>query len=148
VRELPVEVVVTVGHQIDPAELGPQPANVRMERYIPQSTLLPGCDLVVSHGGSGSVLGPPAHGLPMVLVPLGADGPLNARRCEALGVGRTLDPVRVTAEQAREEVAAVPADVGVRRAALGLRDELAALPEPTAAVTSLERLAGHRRGRR
>ena len=38
--------------QIAPAEHGPQPAHVTVERFIPQAEVLPHCDLVVSHGGS------------------------------------------------------------------------------------------------
>jgi UDP:flavonoid glycosyltransferase YjiC (YdhE family) len=64
-RDLPVNLIVTVGRDLDPDELGTQPANVHIERFIPQAALLPHCDLVVSHGGSGSVLGALAHGLPM-----------------------------------------------------------------------------------
>ena len=90
-RDLPVDLIVTVGPDIDPDEFGPQPAGVRIERFVPQAALLPHCDLVVSHGGSGSVLGALAHGLPMVLLPLGADQPLNAARCAALGAARVLD---------------------------------------------------------
>ncbi|MFL5757954.1 MAG: glycosyltransferase, partial [Chloroflexota bacterium] len=67
-RELPINVVVTVGNEVDPAELGPQPANVHIERFIPQAFVLPRCDLVLSHGGSGSVIGALIHGVPMVLI--------------------------------------------------------------------------------
>ena len=144
-RDLPIGLVVTVGRDIDPGELGAQPANVRIERYIPQAALLPHCSLVVSHGGSGSVIGALAHGLPMVLIPMGADQPLNAARCEALGVARVLDPVAATPEDVREAVAAVLADAAYRRAAERLRDETAALPGPAHAVALLERLAAERR---
>jgi hypothetical protein len=58
-RDLPLTVIVTVGRGIDPADLGAQSANVRVERHVPQSLVLPRCDLVVSHAGSGSVLGGP-----------------------------------------------------------------------------------------
>ena len=139
-RELDRPVVVTVGRQIDPAELGPQPPHVRVERFVPQAEVLPECDLVVSHGGSGSVLGALAHGLPMVLIPRGADPPNNARRCEELGVGRWLDPIAATPEDVREAAASVRADPSYRRAAEGLRDELAAQPGPEYAVELLTRL--------
>jgi UDP:flavonoid glycosyltransferase YjiC (YdhE family) len=140
-RELPGEVVVTVGRELDPAELGVQPAHVRIERYVPQAMLLPRCDLVVSHGGSGSVLGALTHGLPMVLLPLGADQPLNARRCEALGVARVLDARAASADVVREAAADVLADPAYRRAAERLRAEIAGLPGPEHAVALLERLA-------
>ena len=47
-RELPGSVVVTVGRELDPQILGPQPPNVLVRQYIPQSLVLPRCDLVVS----------------------------------------------------------------------------------------------------
>ena len=37
-------------------------------------------------------MGALAHGLPSVLMPLGADQPYNARRCVALGVGSSSSP--------------------------------------------------------
>ncbi len=144
-RDLAVDVVVTVGPQIDPEELGPLPGNFHVERYIPQSLVLPRCSAVVSHGGSGSVLGALGHGLPMVLIPMGADQPLNAARCEELGVARVLDAVKATPEMVREAVSAVLSDPTYRTGAERLRDEIAALPGPAHALTLLERLGTERR---
>ncbi len=62
--QLPVNLVVTVGRDIDPTQFGPQPEHVHIERYLPQPLVLPHCQLVVSHGGSGSVIGALAHGVP------------------------------------------------------------------------------------
>ena len=47
-RDLPLNLVVTVGPHLDASELGPQPENVHVARYIPQDAILPRCDLVVS----------------------------------------------------------------------------------------------------
>lgn len=139
-RGLSVNLVVTVGHDIDPAEFGPQPDHVLIERYIPQSSVLPHCDLVVSHAGSGSVIGALAHGLPSVLIPLGADQPLNANRCVELGVAKLLDAVELTPQDVRDSVSEVLDDHGYRRNAERVRDEIAALPEPARAVALLEQL--------
>ena len=144
-RELPINVIATVGRGIDPAEFGPQPANVQIAQYISQSIVLPHCAAVVSHGGSGSVMGALAHGLPMVLIPMGADQPYNAARCAALGVARLLDAVEATPETVRASVATVLADPAYRRAAERLHDESAALPEPTQALILLERLVEEKR---
>jgi UDP:flavonoid glycosyltransferase YjiC (YdhE family) len=144
-RDLPINVIVTVGHEIDPQEFGPQPDNIRIERYIPQSSVLPHCDVVVSHGGSGSVIGALAHGLPMVLIPMGADQPRNAARCAELGVARVLDAVESTPETVRAAVTTVLADSTYRRAAERISAEIAALPEPAHAIVLLERLAAERR---
>jgi UDP:flavonoid glycosyltransferase YjiC (YdhE family) len=139
-RDLPINLIVTVGRDIDPGELGQQPCNVHIERYIPQARLLPDCDLVISHGGSGSVIGALAYGLPMVVLPMGADQPLNAQRCVALGVGKVLDPLQATPHVVREAVTSVLADATYQHAAERLRDEIAALPEPAHAVLLLEQL--------
>lgn len=143
-RDLPINVIATVGREIDPAEFGPQPANIQVARYLPQAAVLPHCAAVVSHAGSGSVIGALAHGLPMVLIPMGADQPYNAARCAALGVARVLDAVEATPEAVRATVAAILADPTYRWAAGRLRDEIAAMPDPGQAVTLLERLAAER----
>jgi len=139
-RELPVNLVVTVGRDIDPAELGVQSDNVYIERFIPQALLLPHCDMVVSHGGSGSVIGALAHGLPMVLLPMGADQPLNAQRGEALGVAQSLDVMTATSSTIRDTVANVLDNPRYHHAAERLRAEIAALPATDYAVTLLEQL--------
>jgi UDP:flavonoid glycosyltransferase YjiC (YdhE family) len=138
--ELPVEVVATTGPELDPAELGPQPPNVRLERHLPHADVLPRCSAVVTHGGSGTVLGALAHGLPLVVVPLGADQPQNADRCEALGLGVVLDPVEAIPEDVRGAAAVVLSEPSYRAAAERMRDELAAFPSPEHAVALLERL--------
>jgi MGT family glycosyltransferase len=140
-RGLAVNVLVTVGREIDPATLGPQPPNVRIVRFVLQADVLPHVDLVVSHGGSGSVLGALAHGVPMVVIPMGADQPLNAMRIEALGAGRSLDAVDATPDDVRGAVTSVLADPACREAAARVADEVAALPSPDVAVGRLEGLA-------
>jgi MGT family glycosyltransferase len=142
--ELPVSVVVTVGRELDPQALGPQPANVRVERYVPQSLLLPHCELVISHAGSGSVVGALIHGLPMVLLPIGADQPLNAARCRDLHVARILEPVKATAPDVQRAVSTVLSDPTYRRNAQRLKAEIEALPGPEHALRLLEQLAAER----
>ena len=139
-RELPVEVVVTVGRDLDPGRFGPQPAHVHIERYVPQSLLLPHCEVVVNHGGSGSVVGALTHGVPMVVMPMGADQALNAARCQALGVGIALDAVRATPDVIGKAVADILGNARYRVAAAGIRDEIAALPGPDTVVPLLEAL--------
>jgi UDP:flavonoid glycosyltransferase YjiC (YdhE family) len=139
-RGLPINVIATVGREIDPGEFGPQPPNIRIEQYLPQASVLPQCALVVSHGGSGSVMGALAHGLPSVLIPMGADQPFNADRCAALGAALALDAVEAAPETIGEAVMAALEDPAYRRAAGVLRAEIAALPGPETALALLERL--------
>jgi MGT family glycosyltransferase len=143
-RDLPINVITTVGREIDPAEFGPQSTNIRIERYIPQEIVLPQCALAISHGGSGSVIGALSHGVPMVLLPIGADQPHNSSRCEELGVAQVLDAVETTRETIRSAVTDVLADPLYRRNAEHLRDEIASLPGPDFALELLEQLAAEK----
>jgi UDP:flavonoid glycosyltransferase YjiC (YdhE family) len=88
---LPVRVLVTIGDGRDPAALGDLPANVHVERWIPQDAVLPHAALTVSHGGYGSTLGALAHGVPMVVVPLfSMDQWANAAAVARAGAGIAL----------------------------------------------------------
>lgn len=136
--QLPVEVVVTVGRDIDPAEFGLQPEHVHVEQWVPQFLLLPHTDLVVNHGGSGTVVAALAHGLPQVVIALGADQMHNADRVKALGVGRALHPVTTTAAEIRDTVAALLTDDGAQSAAQRMQREISALPSLDSALTLLE----------
>jgi len=144
-RDEPLNLIVTVGRNQDPADFGPQPANVHIARYIPQSLLLPRCDLLVSHAGFNTVVAGIAHGLPQVAIPLGADQPDHARCVARLGLGRVVAPDDFSPEAVRDAVRAVLADPAYRQNAARLRDELAALPGPEHAVALLERLGRERR---
>jgi UDP:flavonoid glycosyltransferase YjiC (YdhE family) len=140
-RDEPVNLVVAVGRDRDPAELGAQPPNGHIERYIPQSLLFPHCDVVVSHGGAGPILAALSCGLPLVNIPIGSDQPENAARCAALGVGVTVAPEERTPEAIRRAVREVLATPSYRANAERLCGEMAALPGPEHAVVLLERLA-------
>jgi MGT family glycosyltransferase len=140
-RDEPINLVVTVGRDQDPTRFGDQPSNVVVERYIPQSLLLPHCDLVVSHGGWNTVLAALSHGLPQVLLPIGADQPHNAERCAGLGVGRVIAPEERTPEVIRRTVGEVLGEPGYRERAERIRAEMETLPGPEHAVALLERLA-------
>ena len=89
---LPVRVLVTVGRDRDPRELGPLPPSVHVARWVPQADVMPHAAAMVCHGGSGTVRAGLAAGVPMVVLPLFADQPYNARRVAELGAGIELEP--------------------------------------------------------
>lgn len=146
IAALPVDVVATTGRDVDPAELGPQPPNVRLAQWLPQAAVLPTVDLVVSHGGSGTLCAAAAHGLPQVVLAMGADQLLNARRVTDLGLGRALSPTTVSPAQAADAVTAVLADPAAHATAARLAAEYATLPDPAGAVPPLESLTTRRYG--
>ena len=87
------------------------------------------------------MVGALAHGLPMVLLPIGADQPFNAARCEDLHVGRVLNALKATSEDVQLAAMAVLGDVTHRQNAKRLQAEIAALPNPEYGVRLFERLA-------
>jgi len=135
-----INLILTIGHNHDPATFGLQPPNVHIERYIPQTLLLPYCDLVITHGGFNTVLAALSHGLPMVVVPLFADQPENARRCAALGVGRVITPAQLTPDTVRDVAYEVWRNPKYREHARYLQAEMQSLPGPEYAVRLLEQL--------
>lgn len=134
----PVNVIVTVGRNNPSDWLDPIPTNARVEQYIAQSLLLPHCDVVVSHVGSGTLLPALGAGLPQVLIPQGADNFANAKRAEAAGVGPVLWPGEVTPDALRSAVRAALHDPAHRKAAQALADEIAAMPTPAEVASEIE----------
>lgn len=99
VSALPVRVLLTTGHHIDASDLGPLPPHVHVEPWVPQADVLRGASLVVCHGGSGTVYGALAAGVPLVCVPLFADQPENADLVTGAGAGMAV-PDRRPGERA------------------------------------------------
>jgi MGT family glycosyltransferase len=135
-----VNLVVTVGRQNDPATLGPQPRGVIIRNYIAQHELLPWCDAVVAHGGSGTVLGALAHGVPLLVVPQGADQWSNAEQIVTAGAGLRLLRDEVSAVAVRDGVMALLSEPSYRRAASSIKEEISAMPSATDAIVGLEAL--------
>jgi UDP:flavonoid glycosyltransferase YjiC (YdhE family) len=138
-REEDVNLILAVGQ--DPAAFGAQPANVRIERHVPQTQLLPHCDVFISHGGFNSVKEALSLGIPVVVLPIMSDEPYSAERCEALGVGHAVAPAERTPVAIRDAVQSVLADVSYRRRAVELEAEMRGLPGEARIVELLTSLA-------
>jgi hypothetical protein len=140
-REENVTVIVTVGGSGDPALLGPQPDNVHIERYIPQSLLLPHCDLMISHAGSGATVGALAAGVPMLAIPQGADQFLNADAITRLGAGLRLLPSEFTAAAIRDAARELLSDGRFTEVARAEQVAIRQMPAPASVVPVLEAVA-------
>jgi UDP:flavonoid glycosyltransferase YjiC (YdhE family) len=117
------------------AGLGTIPANVHVEPFVDQAALIPVADLVVHHGGSGTVLAALAHGTPQVLLPKGADQFHNADLVVAAGLAPALEPAQATPDAV---AALATATMAERRPVLdAVRAEIAALPHPADVVEPL-----------
>jgi UDP:flavonoid glycosyltransferase YjiC (YdhE family) len=129
-----VRALLTVGLEADLDTLQPAPANLRIERWVPQADALAEAAAVVHHGGAGSTLGALAAGLPSVVVPLFADQPHNARRVAACGAGVVVAPPG--AEAIRDALASL-LDGDRRPAPRRIAAELRAQHDPGEALEAL-----------
>ncbi|HEY7455103.1 MAG TPA: glycosyltransferase [Thermoleophilaceae bacterium] len=145
VADLPARVLLTVGRELDLSTLPPAPGNVRIEPWVPQQDVLPHAAAAVVHGGSGSTLGALAAGVPLVVLPLFADQPMNARRVAEVGAGIAVVPDREdppkTLAELRAAIETVLAEPSFGERARELAAELAGEPPVDEAVALLERIA-------
>jgi UDP:flavonoid glycosyltransferase YjiC (YdhE family) len=126
--QLDADVLLTTGWQNDPAELKAIPANATVERFVRQNEVLPDCSLIVTHAGSGSMLGALAHGVPMLAVPHAADQFENAAAASAAGAARIVMPEDLTESAVREAAHSLLDDPSYRNAAHEIAAEIAAMP--------------------
>ena len=119
---LPVRTLVTAGAHAD-ADLGPLPANARVESYAPHGAVLERAALMVSHAGHGSVMRALWHGVPMVLIPWGRDQGGVSARAERLGVAVVIPRADLTPESLEAAARRLLADrsVAERLAAVSRR---------------------------
>jgi UDP:flavonoid glycosyltransferase YjiC (YdhE family) len=117
-----VRALLTLG-AADAGTVGRVPANVHIETWVPQHDVLAHAAAVVCHGGSGSTIGALEAGRPLVVVPLFADQPGNAKRVEAVGAGVS---VAATAGAIRGGIETVLGDPSYRAAATSLAAEMRA----------------------
>lgn len=89
--DLPAPVLMTLGQAGDPADLGPLPPNVHVERWWPQRDVLSRAAVAVGHGGFGTTQAALEVGVAQVVLPLFSfDQFANAERVAAVGVGVAL----------------------------------------------------------
>ena len=134
-------VLVTIGDQRDPGELGLLPPSVRVERWVAQAELMPHTAAMVGHAGAGSTLGALAAGVPMALVPLFADQPFNARRVADLGAGIALDDGLAYLPRLEQAVLELLSVARYRDRARAIADEIQNLPPIDEAPSALSALA-------
>jgi UDP:flavonoid glycosyltransferase YjiC (YdhE family) len=140
----PLDIVMTVGNDQDPAALSPFPPNARVERFIPQATVLPECAAVVHHGGAGTTFGALAHGVPQVIIPQGADNFDHAAMCTRAGSAMTILPDHVDPTTVANAVRRVLHEPGYAVAARKTADEIDAMPGPDSVADALRAYARRR----
>ena len=125
----PVNVLATIGKDNDPSKL-PVPVNAHVERYIPQSEVLPHCSAVVHHAGAGTMFGVLAHGLPSLVLPQSADNFKNASLLERAGAAEVLMPEDVNPSALRRGLRRMLELTSYRQSARLIAEEISSMPSP------------------
>lgn len=142
IATLPVRALLTIGNDLPLALLGEVPPNLHVERFVPQDQVLPHAALALNHGGSGTVQGALAAGVPQVVLPLFADQPHNAAQVSSAGIGVGLPVGTTSVEQVRAAIVGILERPAFAEAARKIAAEIAALPLIDEAPAAAARLAG------
>ncbi|XYH94800.1 glycosyltransferase [Sorangium sp. So ce1128] len=139
VAPMNIPVLATAASAKDiPVGLG---AHVRIEKYVPHDIVFPQARALITHGGWGTVGRALIHGLPMLVIPLMGDQPLNAERVERAGLGRRLPLDKATPEVIRAELRKLLADDTLRARAQQTSAEIKQLKAEQIGARALEQLA-------
>ncbi|EOD63131.1 glycosyltransferase [Amycolatopsis vancoresmycina] len=118
--------------------VGPQPAHVTVQAWVPQAAAIAHADLVVHHGGSGTTLAALAAGVPQLVLPQGADQFANAEALLTAGAAVRLLPGELSADAVAEQARKASA---CRDAARAIAGEIAAMPSPAEVARELPKHA-------
>ncbi|EFM11091.1 glycosyltransferase, MGT family [Paenibacillus curdlanolyticus YK9] len=95
-------VVMAIGNKVQVSDLGEVPSNFVVQSYVPQTDVLAQAKLFITHGGMNSTHEGLYYGVPLVVIPQGADQPIIAGRVVNIGAGIELQMKDLTANQLRE----------------------------------------------
>jgi zeaxanthin glucosyltransferase len=98
---LGVTLVLSAGELADTDFSRSLPGDVVAVPYVPQRQLLPRASAFVSHGGANSVMEAMTAGVPMLLLPICNDQPIQAHFLTKSGAGLALGPRTLTVQECR-----------------------------------------------
>jgi MGT family glycosyltransferase len=127
--QTPHRYVVSMGPVHAEIKLAP---NMTGAEFLPQTSVIPLCDLVITHGGNNTVTECLHFGKPMIVLPLFWDQYDNAQRMDELGLGIRLDTYRFTEAELHGALHRLLSDAGLR-------------PRLTAAAGAIQQRDGLRR---
>jgi UDP:flavonoid glycosyltransferase YjiC (YdhE family) len=136
--DLAVRALVTTAGQVDDGVL-PHPANVTIINYLPHTAVLGHTDVMVTHGGLGSIASALSFGVPLVCTPVSRDQFVNAERVDAVDAGIALAE-SPTAGQVAAAIQQVLSKPKFRAGAQAMADASRAAGGAPAAIAELDAL--------
>jgi MGT family glycosyltransferase len=136
----PHRYIVSKGPQADQYELA---ENMWGEEFVPQPSVLPQVDLVITHGGNNTTTECFHFGKPMIALPLFWDQYDNAQRIAETGFGARLRTYEFADEELARAVDRLLADGDLRGRMAAIATRLQASPGTVRAADLIERVAAH-----
>ncbi|HEY2868169.1 MAG TPA: nucleotide disphospho-sugar-binding domain-containing protein [Gaiellales bacterium] len=130
--------IVSKGPQHDQYELA---ENMWGEEFVPQPSVLPQVDLVITHGGNNTTTECFHFGKPMIALPLFWDQYDNAQRIDETGFGARLATYEFDDEELAATVDRLLADGDLRGRMAAIATRLQASPGTVRAADLIERVA-------
>lgn len=93
-------ILVAVGKDADITSLQFDQSNIEVKNWVNQPEVLSRASLMICHGGSGTILDGLAAGIPLIVVPLFADQPMNAAAVERTSCGYSMPEAAIPTELA------------------------------------------------
>jgi MGT family glycosyltransferase len=93
-----LQLVLSVGDQVDPKQIGPVPKNAIIVKRAPQLELLKQTSVCITHAGLNTVLESLTQGVPQVAIPVSLDQPGVAARIAEKQTGVVTSLEKLTAE--------------------------------------------------
>ncbi|MCU7728564.1 glycosyltransferase [Actinoplanes sp. KI2] len=116
------------------------PDNMIGAEFLPQTTIMPLVDLVITHGGNNTTTEAMHFGKPMIVLPLFWDQYDNAQRVHERGYGVRLDAYGFTDEQLHAAIERLLGDAGLRDRLAKDAAEIRAADGLRVAADAIERL--------
>ena len=136
--DTPQRYIVSKGPQHAEYELA---ENMVGEEFLPQVSVLPEVDLVITHGGNNTTTESLHFGKPMILLPIFWDQHDNAQRIDETGFGTRLPTYSFDRRDLWEAIDRLLADSDLRARLDGVSQRLQASPGNERAAELIERLA-------
>jgi UDP:flavonoid glycosyltransferase YjiC (YdhE family) len=111
------------------------------EAFLPQPAILPGVDLVITHGGNNTVTEAFHHGKPMIVLPLFWDQVDNAQRIDETGFGRRLATYDFRDEELTDAIDELLADGPLARRLIAMSERMKSARGTGRAADLIERVA-------
>lgn len=96
-----MHLILGVGPDFKEEKLYPLPENVTVAGWAPQLDILQVASLAIIHGGLGSIKECIYYGVPMIVLPLGFDQPLNGKRITKQRLGVVGDIASISESELR-----------------------------------------------